>query len=872
MKKITMLTIAVLVSAMCFAQAQRIQSISTGTKLNAGEKQQPSVQQNDKTPVFKVINLSERIGEVANDACLSNESLRANGDNGDRNDGKSTNSNSSKIRKTVIKTPSGTPKSYALTTFVTDGQSIKGFIGGYADTVYVDGKDVYFKNLVFLIRDGSYVKGQITAGDEHNGTITIANGQQCADGYYAWMASVDKDNNLVVDQDTPNFTFSIRNDTIVSDPVKATKDLYLLAVNTDDQIICLNASYYYEPVDASKLIVATLPNGLKLDDYKAISSNYRTLMKGKKEIVRIGKSGNDFYLTNLSSAPGAVVKGTLNADGKVEVKLPFYLGIADNKYQYIKAATLNPTIDEKGDSVLMFKITDKDKIVCDYDAATGKIKSNDFLMVTVGPSFLGYLNTPLFEPFDDVATVVPATAVNTTYALSWQHKPNNEDSRESVRAIVARDGNDFYFKNISSLDPNAAFKGTLKGDSIYVMVPQFIGHFDDTHYVYLNRIGVEPTYGLLYAEKENTQTIRLYFDKTTNTITSNENFGSANIDGVIDMGLCSPHWVKFDGVAATVPADATIEKYVLSTSYLDSETTIKAISRIAHKDNTYYFMDIDPKDSLAVFVGKREGNKITVDLPQFVGGANLNYLRVAYKPFKVMGEEGDSVWAFKLTDDKQLVFNYDADNDVISSDSLVMLVTFDGSSYNYFYKPSYTKYAPYAAIPATPFPLSWDDYTSFFGKYVLNVYIPSETDKGEFIDPADMTYSIYMDNSTTPYVFDAARYGADFKQDTDEVPNAFTGPDFLISHFVHIIYMLDSPKEKVGIASHYTFNGVKKSSEIAYYFLDPTGINNNTATNVKSDIYYDMTGRRVMNPSHGLFIHKVVFSDGSSRTYKEVIK
>jgi hypothetical protein len=867
-----MLIISVLVSTMGFAQVQTFPVNKAETKFGTDKTQKTSVQKNENKPVFKTVTLSSKMMSVVSQKAIDAAKLSI------KNESQSLNANVKATKKRAndnegaIKTPKGTPKTYALTTYVSDGQYTEGFVGGYCDTVYVDGKDVYFKDIVFLVGDGSYVKGTITKGDEHNGTITIANGQQCSDKYYAYMAGADDKGYLTVDKETPSFTFSIRNDSIFSDNVEATTDLHILAVDADDQIVCYNATYEYDPVDVSKLVTMTLPDGLQTNDYKTTSFRFHTLLPGKRELLKVAKSGNDFYLTNFKIAPNAVIKGSL-VNGKVEVKLPLYLGLVQNRFLYLKTAKLVAGYDaSKGDSTLTFEIQNKDKVACDYDTATGKIKANDFMMISAGPTLVGYLNEPLIEPFNDVPVTIPSTAVNVNYALSTVANVYDESYRTSEKAVVARDGNDFYFKGITSFDKDVAFKGTLNGDSIYVTVPQYLGLFDG-YYMYLSRMDAqESLFGTEYAANDNTETLRFFFDKTTGNITSGDIFGSSTIDGLTDKGIYKPIWRVFNDVLQTIPADAKIDRYILSTSTLDESSKMKSIARIAHKDNTYYFMDINPKDSLAVYVGTRSGNKITCTVPQYVGGPTFNYLNVAYKPFKIKGNSGDSVWTYKLTEDKQLVLNYDEDKDIISSDSLLIFLTIDNQVNKFYYKPVYSKYTPHAATPVDPEPLGWQDFSADFGQYLFNVNIPNEEVNGDFIDPSGMTYSLYFDDSTTPYVFDAARYGADFTADTQNVPYNLYATDFFISGTTRSIYLYDAPTKKIGVSSSYTYNGVKNSSKIVYFELPTEGINNVNTTSVKNEMYYDMTGRRVVNPAHGLFIHKVTYTDGKSRTFKEVIK
>ena len=52
-----------------------------------------------------------------------------------------------------------------------------------------------------------------------------------------------------------------------------------------------------------------------------------------------------------------------------------------------------------------------------------------------------------------------------------------------------------------------------------------------------------------------------------------------------------------------------------------------------------------------------------------------------------------------------------------------------------------------------------------------------------------------------------------------------------------------------------------------------SGIKNASAdAKTKSISYYDLSGRMIQNPKHGLFVKKTVMSDGSVKTSKTVVE
>jgi hypothetical protein len=72
--------------------------------------------------------------------------------------------------------------------------------------------------------------------------------------------------------------------------------------------------------------------------------------------------------------------------------------------------------------------------------------------------------------------------------------------------------------------------------------------------------------------------------------------------------------------------------------------------------------------------------------------------------------------------------------------------------------------------------------------------------------------------------------------------------------------------------------GVENVSNLVEYAVETgdiltngeiTGVNNIAVDkSVKSEVYYDLTGRRVANPENGLFIKKVTYNDNTVKVSK----
>ena len=60
---------------------------------------------------------------------------------------------------------------------------------------------------------------------------------------------------------------------------------------------------------------------------------------------------------------------------------------------------------------------------------------------------------------------------------------------------------------------------------------------------------------------------------------------------------------------------------------------------------------------------------------------------------------------------------------------------------------------------------------------------------------------------------------------------------------------------------------------LSFTYSTTSGISGTQATKgIRSEVYYDMQGRLVSQPSHGLYVRKTTFTDGTSATQKHIIR
>lgn len=175
---------------------------------------------------------------------------------------------------------------------------------------------------------------------------------------------------------------------------------------------------------------------------------------------------------------GTWIKGEISEDKKHVVfdnMQPYYEDANGNLY-YISHSYTNANQDVIAD-------TESDSFSFDYDEQTGTI-SNDTLELSIvngDGGVFSYSVGYVYTPFTDKLVEVPAGLTFQNYSLRYD---NAYKYYVPTLISVAWQGNDFYFKGLSTKTPNSVLKGTLQGDSIVINNGQYVGLYDDQYYLY----------------------------------------------------------------------------------------------------------------------------------------------------------------------------------------------------------------------------------------------------------------------------------------------------------------------------------------------------------------------------------------------------
>lgn len=252
---------------------------------------------------------------------------------------------------------------------------------------------------------------------------------------------------------------------------------------------------------------------------------------------------------------------------------------------------------------------------------------------------------------------------------------------------------------------------------------------------------------------------------------------------------------------------------------------------------------------------QNEAGQYVIPANQFMGtydvGEGFFYLNFY---FTAVDEEGN------LTD---LVLNYDAETQTFSTDQM-MALNRNRKVLDYYYLYSgvtITKMQEVAATPADP------SVMSFNGKnrYVM-FDIPIVDVDGNDLIWSKLSYVIWIekDGVEQPLTLEASLYEA-LEEDMTEIPYLFDGDGEIFVGGMYVLLNQD-PDEiktwtKIGVQSIYRGLGEENKSNIGWFDLETTGIAS-VKTDEKNSVIFDLQGRRVTQPSKGLYIvdgRKVMF-------------
>lgn len=220
--------------------------------------------------------------------------------------------------------------------------------------------------------------------------------------------------------------------------------------------------------------------------------------------------------------------------------------------------------------------------------------------------------------------------------------------------------------------------------------------------------------------------------------------------------------------------------------------------------------------------------------------------------------------------------NFDGASFTMNDDASVLTApdgyttSVEGEVLDEFINVTLTKAVAEIATPVTPTITEFteDDY----GHYV-KMTIPAKDVDGNDIFAALLSYQLLIDRNGEQSVYEFTTDNYEFiEENMTVVPYNFTDYyDIDVAGKQVYLYGDDIAEwTAIGVKSIYTVNGESNESDIFWYQIQQTGIDNISASNVVETTYYDLQGRKVDASAKGLLIKHMRMQDGTTKAIKVV--
>lgn len=439
--------------------------------------------------------------------------------------------------------------------------------------------------------------------------------------------------------------------------------------------------------------------------------------------------------------------------------------------------------------------------------------------------------------------------------------------------IVLGDENKVYVYNpITQYDTYSYIVGQRDGDTITFHTPQIV----DVQY---NEDYTESTniYATKFRKKKLSATSYTFVADSVNTdlkyIIKGDSISLVGGDSIMlalanaegtwgGYGNAGDVLRKFTDTTVEVPADAEELTYAMKCS----DGTGKGVS-VVFKDNDIYIKGIASAHPDSWVKGNIVGSTITIPSMQYLG---LNetygyYFYLAGAKRKEVYDPSDDVTYIEYELVPNITMTLDEKSRTFKTDLSLLYNAGNGIlSYDAAYdSPEFSPFNDVATTPATPIISTYMEYNEDAGYGGLIFTLPTEDVNGNWINPEKMKYIIYGDDKA--YEFTTDLYTG-IEENMTEIPYSFTDDlDFTLQDGEHIVYLYEGGFSKMGVQSVYYGGGERTVSPIVYQTSD--GIKVKTTAPVSTE-FYDLQGRRLNNPTLGLTIMKVTYTDGSVKTIK----
>ena len=329
---------------------------------------------------------------------------------------------------------------------------------------------------------------------------------------------------------------------------------------------------------------------------------------------------------------------------------------------------------------------------------------------------------------------------------------------------------------------------------------------------------------------------------------------------------------SFENTPVTPPANAKTVQYTLSSKEETSPRVIDA----AIDGNDIYLKGISKTSKLANVWVKLTQNGNTAEMldNQYLGTTvRTDFVRFSndasvYHTFAAAYSDASTL-ASKLT------FSVNAETGVLTCNNVLKIVFGKRSTENAsvdgmetFESLVLTPFVKKAAKPAAPtlhYRSSVDSYDYSLTTITLAFYVRNVDESGNYLDPNNMYYNVYINDNPQPFKFLKSQYYY-LEKDMVDIPFNYQdkrNEDFKVSDDQRILHFYDAHIKKLTVVMVYEQDGKKYQSEPMSTNVVTSGIDKVATDNKVVVGYYGVDGSKRQQLEKG--VNVVKYSDGSSK-------
>jgi hypothetical protein len=495
---------------------------------------------------------------------------------------------------------------------------------------------------------------------------------------------------------------------------------------------------------------------------------------------------------------------------------------------------------------------------------------------------------------------IKMTGASMSFYVDWG-EVNAEEWTGLAYDAVQTDNGEFYLKNPISFTPTDTYiKGRVTEEGLEFDFPQPLvrqfnnGEIYDFYADILEYAEVEdPDQGWIVTFLPSEERTLRFYRNDDGSYTMDEQYMLGltynNVwEGFGEMGLTL---TEFEGDVAEMPADIELDYSYVLVDEQSYETTLYRPLAVALDGEDAYINGISLALPDAVVKGKVDMNAGTISIPsdQLLGRYHNYYLFLmtgdGYTYYDPDWEE--NMVSFDIMED-DLVFKYDAEKKTLmpivaeEGHNAYLIINFGNTITSPCEYYCVDRIMDQGAVtdftPQMPEIIAWNPISEFDPEYsyAIEFNLSGDNTAGQMLLDNNIYYCVYINGELYPLTVDEfPGIGELAGVDTmTYVPAAFSDDvDIYAWGAYHGLAFRNQEIETIGVQSVYIIDGeVMGRSKIAT--VDVSGVDETMAdSETISTEYYDLTGRKVINPSAGsIVISRAHKADGSVKVAKQIVK